>query len=91
MEDADLRVDGNAIAGLLREVFAVELSAARVRCAHCGGIAEIGAEPAYAHAPGAVVRCRVCSREILVLVRGGGRYWLSLAGATWLEIPEPLQ
>lgn len=89
MEDADLRLDGNAIAGLLGEVFAFDVTAARVRCTGCGTTAEIGAEPVYAQAPGAVIRCRGCQQVLLVVVHGGGRYRLSLAGATWIEIQEP--
>lgn len=85
MEDADLRVDGNAVAGELGELFTFELSRARIRCDGCGTIAELGAEPAYTQAPGAVIRCRACEAVVLVLVDRGGRYRLSLTGATWIE------
>jgi Family of unknown function (DUF6510) len=88
MEDADLRVDGNAVAGLFREVFALEVSTARARCEGCGTIAPLGAEPVYDQAPGAVLRCRGCDDVLVVLVRGGGRYWLGTPGTTWIEIPE---
>jgi hypothetical protein len=88
MDDTDLRLDGNALAGLLGEVFALELSGARVACGGCGEIAELGAEPVYQHAPGAVVRCRSCDAVLIVVVRGGGRYWLGLSGTAWLEISE---
>ncbi len=91
MEDADLRVDGNAIAGLLGEVFAAELSGARVRCHGCGSIAELGAEPAYTQAPGAVVRCRDCDGVMMVVVKGGGRTWLGLTGTTWIELRDDVQ
>ncbi len=88
MDNADLRVDGNAVAGLLGEVFALELSGARARCEGCGQVAELGAQPVYVQAPGAVLRCRGCDAVMIVVVHGGGRYWLGLTGSSWLEIPE---
>ena len=90
MEDVDLRLDGNAIAGLLREVFALELTGARAACAGCGTIAELGAEPVYAHAPGAVLRCRNCDDVMIVVVHGGGRYWIGLSGTTSIELRNSL-
>ena len=86
MDDADLRLDGNALAGELREVFAFELTSARMRCDACGTVAELGPAPAYTHAPGAVIRCRACDNALLVLVRVERRYRLSLTGATWIEL-----
>jgi hypothetical protein len=86
VEDADLRLDGNALAGELGELFAFELTQARLRCDSCGAIAEVGAEPAYIQAPGAVVRCRSCDGVLLVLVRAAAGYRLSLTGATWIEV-----
>jgi len=88
MEDADLRLDGNAAAGMFGEIFALELTSARVRCASCGAVAELGAEPMYVHAPGVVVRCRHCDDVLIVAVHGGGRYCLSFSGATWIEARE---
>ena len=86
MEDADLRLDGNALAGELGELFAFELTQARLRCDGCGTIAELGAEPAYTQAPGAVIRCRSCDGVLLVLVHVAGGHRLSLTGATWIEV-----
>ena len=88
METDDLRVDGNAAAGLLGAVFGLDLSAARARCEGCGMIAELGAEPAYHQSMGTVLRCRGCDSVMLVVVQGPGRYWLGLTGSTWLEIPD---
>jgi Family of unknown function (DUF6510) len=89
MEDADLRLDGNAAAGMLSEIFTLELTGARARCDSCGTVAELGAEPTYVHAPGIVVRCRNCDDVMIVAVHGGGRYWLGFSGMTWIEAREP--
>src|SRR5947207_2134142 len=45
MNEADLRLDGNAVAGLLTEVFAVEMTTAVGTCAHCGASNAIGTLP----------------------------------------------
>jgi Family of unknown function (DUF6510) len=90
MDDSQLRLDGNAAAGMLREVFAADLTTARGACAACGSVAEIGSQHAYMYhlSPGAVLRCTRCQAVLLVWVHGGGRYRLGLRGLTWLEIPE---
>jgi hypothetical protein len=89
MDDADIRLDGNAAAGLLGELFAVDLTTARCCCAGCGTADMVAAQAVYASAPGTVVRCARCDHTLAVVVHGGGRYWLGLSGATWLEIPDP--
>ena len=37
MDETQLRLDGNAAAGMLREIFVHEMSTARGACASCGG------------------------------------------------------
>ena len=83
------RLDGNAIGGLLREVFAVEMTAAQSTCAHCGAINEVGRVQVYVQAPGTVVRCPDCEQVLMRIVRGRGRYWVDLTGIRSLEFAEP--
>lgn len=85
----DRRLDGNAIGGLLREVFAVEMTAAQSTCAHCGAINEVGRVQVYVQAPGTVVRCPDCEQVLMRIVRGRGRYWVDLTGIRSLEFAEP--
>jgi len=80
------KLDGNAAAGMLSEVFALEVSGARGRCSNCGDINALGEAHAYLDAPGAVIRCPSCESVLLVLVRGEGRYWLGAQGMTWIEM-----
>ena len=61
-------VDGNAIAGQLREHFGAEMTTARGTCAHCGARAMIAELAVYNRAPGAVVRCRNCGSVVMVVV-----------------------
>ena len=83
------RVDGNALAGALGEVFAFEVTEARGRCAACGAVAAFAQAHVYAHslAPGAVVRCAYCEAVLAVVARPAGRTRVALTGLTWLEIP----
>jgi hypothetical protein len=93
MDETQLRLDGNAAAGILREVFVYDLTAARGACATCGTIAPIGSQHLYMYplSPGAVLRCTTCQDVLLVFVHAGGRYWLGLRGLTWLEILDSVE
>jgi hypothetical protein len=82
----DQYVDGNALAGPLREIFAVDVTAAVGRCAGCGRVAVVATLRVYADAPGLVARCPNCEAVVLRLVRGPDRAWLDLRGTTSLEI-----
>lgn len=88
MDGDAMRLDGNAMAGMLGEVFVRDMTAARVRCGGCGAIEPIGAEHAYTQAPGVVMRCRHCDGALLVVVQTGESYRVGLAGARWLEFGE---
>jgi phage FluMu protein Com len=79
-------LDGNAIGGLLGEIFALETTAALGTCAGCGSVRAIAEGSAYLDAPGAVLRCRACESVLLRVVRGGGRYWVDLRGLACLEL-----
>ena len=93
MDETQLRLDGNAAAGMLREVFVHDLSAARGACASCGAIAQMGGQHLYMYplSPGAVLRCQSCQNVLMVFVHAGGRYRLGLRGLTWLEIPDAVE
>jgi Family of unknown function (DUF6510) len=86
METADLMLDGNAIGGLLGEVFAGEVTVARSTCASCGAVREIGALAVYVQAPGSVARCPGCDAVLLRVVRAEGRIWVELQGVSCLEL-----
>jgi hypothetical protein len=79
-------LDGNVLAGALRELFAVEVTAALARCAGCGDTSAIGQTLVYADAPGLVARCPGCDGVVVRLVRGPGRAWLDLSGVSCLEV-----
>ena len=80
-------LDGNALAGPLREIFAVDVSAAMSRCAGCGLVGPVATLRVYTQAPGMVARCPRCAGVVLRLVRGPDSAWLDLRGAVSLRIP----
>jgi hypothetical protein len=82
-----LRLDGNAAAGILREIFLPELTAARATCAHCGSARAVGALLVYAHGMGTVVRCPGCDGVVLCLARTPTQIWLDPSGARHIVIP----
>jgi hypothetical protein len=84
---SDEYVDGNALAGPLSEVFAVDVTVAVSRCGGCGRAEAVGELRVYPHAPGLVARCPACEAVVLRLVRTPGRVWLDLRGAVSLQIP----
>ena len=74
--NADLTVDGNAVAGVLIEVFGEDLTGVLGTCPDCGRHAELATCRAYTHAPGIVLRCLTCDGVQLRIARmpGGYRY-----------------
>lgn len=89
MEGEELRVDGNAIAGALGEVFVDEMTSARIACKGCGNVESVGAEHAYVQAPGIVLRCTHCDSALVVMTRTGGRMRVWFPRSDWLETGEP--
>jgi hypothetical protein len=89
MQQSDMKLDGNAIAGLLREIFTMEMTTALSTCCGCGKVHAMGRVDVYLNAPGAVVRCPACEQVLMRIVHGGGRYWVDLRGTSCLEFtPE---
>ena len=85
------RLDGNAAAGVLAEVFTFEITTARTACVHCGASGEVGAQMAYVTEIGTVVRCSSCDSVLIRVVRqteGSQRYWLDLKGIEYLQLQE---
>jgi hypothetical protein len=90
MDETQLRLDGNAVAGLLQDLFGREVTDADGQCAACGATAEVGAQLLYMYprAPGAVLRCRHCENVLMVVVHAGGRFRFGMPGLAWVAIGE---
>ncbi|MDF3042983.1 MAG: hypothetical protein K0Q71_5689 [Thermomicrobiales bacterium] len=85
-DEGATRLDGNAAAGLLSEVFCAEPSSAVIICAGCGATAAIGALPVYGLELGAIVRCPHCDTAVLRVGAAGAMLWLDLRGAVSLHV-----
>jgi len=82
----ELMLDGNAVAGLLEEIFALEMTASPTECANCGNVGEIGTLLAFTQAPGAVLRCSVCENVMLRIVETPEAIFLDARGAVYLRL-----
>jgi hypothetical protein len=82
-------LDGNMLAGILGELFTVDVTAAVGQCTSCGTSGAIAQAHVYPDAPGIVARCPSCSEVLLRLVRGPGRAWLDLRGLTCIQLTIP--
>jgi uncharacterized protein DUF6510 len=90
MDVADLRLDGNAAAGLLQEVFAAEMTTAAATCAGCGATKVLAMAQFYAHAPGAVLRCPSCEAVLMCVVRfPDGGFVVDVTGLRRIRMPAP--
>ena len=79
------RLDGNAVGGLMLELFGADLTAAPCVCAGCGAREELARLDVYL-AAGVVVRCRHCEAVMIRIVQGPERTWLDLSGTTSLVL-----
>jgi hypothetical protein len=65
----DFALDGNAIGGMLMEVFGTDMTTAVGTCASCGAVAQVAELAVYMPGLGIVVRCRRCNAVLMVFVR----------------------
>ena len=88
MQTEELRLDGNAAGGMLREVFAQDMTAALGTCAGCGATGAVASLLEYGHGMGIVLRCPQCDMPVLRMVRAPGRLRLDFSGLLFLTLAE---
>jgi hypothetical protein len=76
----DSAVDGNAIGGLLLEVFGTEMTTATGACAECGAVGQVAEFAVYRPGLGTVVRCRSCQNVLMAFVKVRGITCVDLGG-----------
>jgi len=81
-------LDGNAIGGLLHDVFGTEMTTAVGTCATCGATAQVAELVVYLRAPGTVVRCRNCLGLLMVITRIRDMNCVDLRGLAALEASQ---
>jgi Family of unknown function (DUF6510) len=77
-------VDGNAIGGLLWEVFGAEMTDAASVCGSCGAARLVAELAVYRPALGTVVRCRSCDSVLMVFVTIHDKTCVDLLGLATL-------
>ena len=80
-----LMLDGNAVAGLLREVFAVEMTTAIGTCDNCGASEPVGAVHVF-HGAGVVMRCPHCDNALVTIVKDDTRVRIGFPGVRTLQV-----
>jgi hypothetical protein len=73
-------LDGNAIGGLLTDVFAAEMTTVASTCVTCGATRPVAELVVFRRAPGTVVRCRSCDHVLMVFIQAHGRIAVDLTG-----------
>ena len=85
----ELRLDGNAAAGTLGEVFSFEVTMAEYACGGCGRTDRIGAAMVYeVRGLGTIVRCPSCDNPLIRLAHNRERYLVDLRGTKYLSIEQ---
>jgi hypothetical protein len=77
-------LDGNAAAGELSKIFAIDVTTAEGQCAHCGTKKRFAEAHVYMQGPGVVARCVVCEHVLLRLASVRQRVFLDIRGMTYL-------
>lgn len=89
MGNEPLRLDGNAAAGVLGEIFTFEMTTAQCICAGCGQTGPLGTLLLYGGEMGIILRCPACQRPLLRVARDvgpDGQYWIDMRGMKSLRI-----
>jgi hypothetical protein len=77
-------LDGNAAAGELSKIFAVDITSAEGQCANCGAKKRFAEAHLYMQCPGLVARCPLCGHVLLRFANIQERVFLDLRGLTYL-------
>ena len=87
MQTEEMRLDGNAAAGILRELFVHDMTASVATCRGCGATGMVGGLLDYGHEMGAILRCPKCDAVLLRVVHAPDAIRLDPSGLALLVIP----
>ena len=82
----ELMLDANATAGLLYEIFGIDMTAAPAECFSCGNQAEVGTLLAFTQGPGVVLRCSTCEHVVVRIVKTPDEIFLDARGAVYIRL-----
>lgn len=72
-------VDGNAIAGVLHDLFARDMTTMGYKCPCCGRVGVMAEMSVYMAGPGTVARCRDCDTVLLMLGERRGMHCIDMS------------
>jgi hypothetical protein len=81
-------LDGNAVAGLLHDLFGQEMTGVEATCAHCGTRSRLSRAKVFLGA-GVVLLCARCDGRMLVVVRRGEVSCVDASGFSALAVRLP--
>lgn len=70
-EIASARVDGNAVAGLLSDLFDGDVTLLAGVCGGCGAVASLAEAVVELDETAAIARCRSCTHTLFTVLRDG--------------------
>lgn len=82
-------VDGNALAGILSEIFRADPTGCGCRCGACGNIEPLARALVFLDCPGKVARCAHCAAVVLRVTTTPQGQWLDLGEGAALCLPHP--
>jgi len=78
---SDLLLGGDAGARLVQQIFAPDVTLAKIWCEACDRETGIGASIVYAGPMGAVLKCSDCDNVLMRVVHTPHGLWLEMSGA----------
>ena len=83
--DDELRLDGNAVASTLGEVFSFEVTMTEYACGGCGRAGRLGGAMVYeVRELGTIVRCPSCNNTLIRLAHNREGHMVDLRGMRYL-------
>jgi hypothetical protein len=86
MQIEEMRLDGNAAARMMSEIFVKDVTSAEATCAGCGASGPMASLISYGHAMGVVLRCPACDLAMLRMVRTPRELRLDVSGVALLVL-----
>jgi uncharacterized Zn finger protein len=82
----NIHLDGNAMGGVLAELFGREMTAQSGCCGACGAVSVFAEVHVYRRAPGDVMRCPSCGSVLIVVVSSEAGVRVTVESLRWIEV-----
>jgi Family of unknown function (DUF6510) len=79
-------LDGNAAAGLLQQIFSIDVTMAAMTCGNCDLVQPLAALRLYGLPMGNILRCPRCQAALIRAVAREQDCWLDLRGVAALHL-----